>query len=210
MKVNIKLISQTFLFAAMTLSVNIAFAFDVSKIPFKSQEIKAKILQEFKQAQELGRERTFILAVGREGGWAVMWPRSDWASPEEWSRMVREKCEHFTEAACNVVYRNSDWVDFEENKRVLEYVTTFDASKIPFVLNSDRAKLESKYSSRSKNKALAISRHGRYWYVYSKKSPEDAADVALDKCRGEKNFPCFVYAINDEVVFDSNTVIYSK
>jgi hypothetical protein len=194
--------------AVLAFATSLAMAFDASKIPFKTKETKAEILKDFEQAQERGRN--FILAVGRDGAWSSKWLRSDWESHEESARMVREKCEHLSDGACNVVYQNGEWIDFESSSRILEYVTTFDASKIPFVQDDTREKLASKYSPKSKNKALAISRHGRYWYVYSKESPEEAADAALHKCRGEKNFPCFVYAINDDVVFDSNTVIYPQ
>jgi hypothetical protein len=39
-------------------------AFDVSKIPFKTEETKVEILKEFEQAHERGREKNFILAAG--------------------------------------------------------------------------------------------------------------------------------------------------
>jgi hypothetical protein len=206
MRDNPKISIQIVACAVMILATSLAMAFDVSKIPFKSKETKAKILKDFEQAQERGRN--FILAIGRDGAWSSKWLRSDWESHEESARMVREKCEHLSDGACNVVYQNGEWIDFENSSRTLEYVTIFDASKIPFVQNDTRAKLASKYSPESKNKALAISRHGRYWYVYSMESPQEAADSALKKCSGGKNRPCFVYAINDEVVFDSGTDIY--
>lgn len=67
---NLKISVQIVACAVLALATSVAMAFDASKIPFKTKETKAEILKDFEQAQERGRN--FILAVGRDDGWAIM------------------------------------------------------------------------------------------------------------------------------------------
>jgi hypothetical protein len=87
----------------------------------------------------------------------------------------------------------------------LHYAGEFDLSKIPIIraVTRNRADVQH-YFAASEPKAIAIHPWGLL-FISSGATIKDAAETALAKCnadprRKSKDGPCFVYAINNEVV----------
>jgi hypothetical protein len=88
----------------------------------------------------------------------------------------------------------------------LAYSGQFDLSQIPIVTLATRSRADvQSYWGASEPKAIAIHPWGRLFISTGSGSSNEAQDIVLTKCnndfiRDKKDGPCFLYAINNDVV----------
>ena len=77
------------------------------------------------------------------------------------------------------------------------------ADGVPWVKDSGKNAYVDKFLTGSKNKAFAISESGSYAWTVNRDSAARAAQIALYNCLKNSNKKCFLYAVDDETVFES-------
>jgi hypothetical protein len=151
----------------------------------------------------------YTLAVGAAGqGWSSHSGRGTWSQAER-VRVAQQRCEHFAQGPCILVMVDGRLTGrTTAEPRALNYVQSFDASAVPFLNDAARADLV-RYGSANRDRALVITRNGDYQWRIGHASEAEAQRDALQRCQqgGDGNRPCFVYAVNDRVVFTPQTDI---
>ncbi len=185
-----------------------AYSLDVNSIPYLSIGTKSKIESEFNNLSEWCKS-TYAVAITRNGTWSSYCSRS--LSTDEITRVVLEMCEQESGVRCGLVITSGKMVNFEEADQQISYPTEFESSSIPFVSDESRIKLR-RYANAQGSKALAISRGGAYGYFERGSSIERAIRSALKFCEdADRNRRrCFVYAVDNAVVFDMFTDVYPE
>ena len=179
--------------------------FDSSQIPYISDEFKeniAKIHAEFKTGK-------FTLAVSENGLFG--WKSWKYISAKDHIRTALQRCEHVAQQPCGIVAHKNKLVKFYPFPRQLIYTDKFDANQVPFVSTKSRSEIRRGYYQRgSWNMALVLTSGGGWqWNDVDKSQPEEkAVEKAIANCqdRNPNNF-CFVFAINQRVVFGPDTPI---
>jgi class 3 adenylate cyclase len=78
--------------------------------------------------------------------------------------------------------------------------TALDPTKTPLVSDSTRRTTASGYMPAPASKAMAIGRNGSNFHTWNRATDTAAMRAALQSCGYLAQRPCFVYALNDEVV----------
>ncbi len=152
----------------------------------------------------------YTLAVGTTGqGWGSHSGRGTWSLREQ-TRVAQQRCEHLSQGPCILVMvagRLTGSVTPEP--RALTYLSHFNAATVPFLNDASRADLALRYPTAQQHRALALTRTGDYHWVSQQTTEAAAQRDALLRCQqgGGGNRPCFVYSVNDQVVFTSQTDI---
>ncbi len=191
--------------ACLVLGGATAHAVDFSEVQNASSAQIAKMEADFENASERCRA-SYTVAVGADKGWSSFCHSK--ASPAELERIALQKCEYWAGGPCGIVVLRGEATPFRIRDIQTEYPTRFDASAVPFVRDSTRERLEA-YESSNKPRALAITRNGRWAFVYGDTAAAAQAE-AIRKCeeadRGRGR--CFVYAVGEEVLFNRDTNLY--
>lgn len=128
-----------------------------------------------------------------------------------------ESCQLRFGKPCALIAVNEELV--AENKLVpkdmprLQYKGTFDISQIPIVKPIVKSRSDVKgYFTNAEPKAIAIHPWGRLFVSLGEKTSKDAQASALANCnsdpvRKSKDGPCFIYAVNNEVVLPERRLI---
>jgi hypothetical protein len=192
-------------------SSSLAEGLDVNAIPYVSERTRDRIAAYYDGAEDTSR---IMIAVGSTGNWGGLrrWRKG---SDDDMRRNALQKCEHYAGEPCVLVVENGKLTmdengDFPDPEPALSYPSSFKPDEVPFI--SERAIQDHmwRYYSADRNRAVALTRNGRFSWVTQRSTPERAAEDALKKCQGERKRPCFVYAINGDVVFDIDTDISNR
>jgi hypothetical protein len=181
-----------------------AWSFDASQIPHVSEAERASILEDYSRAKS---KSTYTLAVSEGGRWDAS--SSEQATQGDRVRIALQKCEHHDQAHCGITVLDGENVGFRLYPNQLRYERKFDLSAVPFVRDAARNQIGQKYAQKKENRALALSRSGRYGYVTERPSADDAAVSALGFCNDGGKHACFLYDLNGRVLFSRSTDIDS-
>ena len=179
--------------------------FDASQIPLVSDKTRKAIVKDYGVYGK--HQKYYTLAISESGSTfgATAWEKY---SSEDHIRLVLQKCEHSAQEPCGIVAHKNKLVKFQLSPRQLIYTEKFDVDLVPFITDKSRDWLRKNYKSSNRNVALAITRNGNMFVsrVGNWKPEEEAAKKALDGCnKGRKRKSCFVYSINQRVLFNSDT-----
>jgi class 3 adenylate cyclase len=79
--------------------------------------------------------------------------------------------------------------------------TRFVAAEAPFVCDECRAEIGKALGSQPDHTALALSLDGGYFWALNQGSVADARKIALGRCLDAKRLACFVYAVDNQIVW---------
>ncbi|MFD0389304.1 hypothetical protein ACFQ4K_18365 [Tistrella bauzanensis] len=118
-----------------------------------------------------------------------------------------QRCEHREQAPCILAVVDGRATG-ETSPRAsgLTYPDAFELAAVPFIREGVRSAIDDKFMRRPDHRALAINRHGTWGSSYNRSSADDAAKGAIENC-AKNGRDCFLYAIDDKVVFTRETVI---
>ncbi|NKC29861.1 DUF4189 domain-containing protein [Falsiroseomonas selenitidurans] len=152
----------------------------------------------------------YTLVVGSAGrGWASHSGRGSWSASER-TRVALQRCEHYAQGPCILVMANGRLTGrTAPEPRALTYPTRFDATAVPFLNDAQKAELGARYPTARQHRAIAIWRLGGFAWVVGRPSAAEAQRDALQNCQrfGDGNRPCFLYSVDDQVVFTPQTDI---
>ena len=195
------------LLVSYIIGVDQAFAdpLDIKMVPFLSA-IQRNLL--FKDYADAGMKKgQYTLAVSPQGTWQSFF--SDTISAEDRARNVLERCEHITKARCLMAYENGRMTN-ERTPRpaVMRYPTEFDPMQIPFISSKLRQQIKRAYLGLNPDKAIAFDSIGDYGVSYGQSDEATARKLTLENCESKSGGKtCFVYSINETVIFNKNTKI---
>ncbi len=200
-------IRTALMMAVLAFSTTPAHAGPIEDITGFDPAIIANLAQDYEDAGSKC-QTDYTVAVAEDGSYGSVC--SSKATDDDLARTAIQKCEHWSKGKlCGVVVMRNKAVPYTLSPILMTYPTTFDPQQVPFLWAADRDKLVSKYIPKGTHKALAITRNGTYGWVADKTSPEDAETGALENCeKYDKRGRCFLYSVNEEVVFNKDSNIY--
>lgn len=181
-----------------------------AKVPIVSSDAKGLIAKAYER-----REGNWALAISNSGVWSMPWSSGKKTTAADIRRRALERCQHAAQAPCHLYALNEE-VHYRNGaaptKVDLQYGGKFDARRTPFVRDefrrNDMRGRRGTYNSMDANRALALSRTGRWSTASGYSSKQDAIKKALKNCEGDRgNRGCFIYAVNGLVVFSPDTSI---
>ena len=182
-----------------------ADALDIRRVPFLSP-LQRNLLH--KDYEDSGAKKDkYTLAVSPHGAWQSFY--ADAISAEDRSKNVLERCEHITRGRCFLVYENGLMTN-ERTPRPAEmkYTTEFDPMQIPFISTKLREQIKRAYPGLNPDKAIAFDSIGGYGVSYGQEDEATASKLALENCESKSGGKkCFLYIINEKVVFNKDTNI---
>ncbi len=186
-----------------------AWAASIDDLTDIDSDLKAKLVKDYADSSQ-GCQANYTAAVSKDGSWGSTC--SSKASDDDLARTAIQKCEHWSQGRpCGIVILRDTVVPYVLSPILMTYPTRFDAEKVPFLWASEREKLSGKFVPREGHKALAITRNGTYGWVVEKSTTKEAEQEALKDCENrDKKGRCFIYSIDDTVLFTSTTNIYPE
>jgi len=183
-----------------------AAAMNEQAIPYLSRQSRVEVLHDYTAAA--GNQKVYTLAVSPAGSWDSMAdPRE---SQADRARNVLQRCEHRARVRCLLVYENGQATGEKAPRPgAITYPEKFDPAALPFLPADVQTAVGARFAEGKPHRALAISAFGVAGLVVAGPSEEEAAKLALDKCRSASGGkPCFLYAVGDKVVFNRDVKIY--
>ncbi|MGB0507028.1 MAG: hypothetical protein ACPGGK_12610 [Pikeienuella sp.] len=182
-----------------------AQALDVSDVPHVSDRTRGKIEKDYDRSRS---QDTYTLAISRSGYWGST--ASGRGEAGDLVRGALQKCEHAAQERCGLAAMNGENVEFREYPPQIRYVRELDINSIPFIWSKGRDRLSDDYIGQSGHKALVLSRNGGYGFAYDEASADAAVEKAMGYCTKNGKRACFVYEVNDKVVFNRETNIFKQ
>lgn len=173
--------------------------------PAMSERTRNRIVDEY----EVARQHK---AQAFEPAKKVFWRAIVRESPKHAEDAALEGCQIRSGAPCAILAINDEVVGtgglVTRDMPRLTYRGVYDPAKVPTVreITLKRAEIES-YPSQPTPKAMALHPSGRLFSASGKNTIQQAIDAALVQCNGNRDIdiardgPCFVYALNNDVVF---------
>lgn len=189
---------------AQDIKYKITGPFDATQLPAISDADRDKIVA---LANDYDKRPSMIVAVSEDGTAETFWGMNwDVASRV---RNTMQRCEHISKKTCGLAVVDGNMVEFKFLPRTLTYHTRFNPKEVPFINIRQTSALFS-YVNAQRNKALAINWNGAYGYWHGDYNSQRARKNALTECRkiSRRWGHCFLYAVNDKVVFTAETDIY--
>jgi hypothetical protein len=153
------------------------------------------------------RLSAFTAAIGPKNSWATT--SDTFLSRDDRVRNVLQRCQHYEKTPCALVAIDGMTSgNTKEQPSTISYPARFNFSAIPFVAGSQLAEIQRSYRTLGSNKALAINAYGYYGMAGDAKSTEEAIQQASEKCSAATKEKCFIYSINEDVLFNAKTPIY--
>ena len=124
-------------------------------------------------------------------------------------------CEHLAQADCGIVANEGQLVKFHPLPRQLKYVKELDLELVPFISDKSRERLKHYEKSgylqqEGISTVIALGQRGEFGYSTDIPDVEVATEIALDYCNlYSRKTQCFVYSVNNDVVFNPSTEIIS-
>lgn len=180
-------------------------------VPFVSGSARDRIAELYGE-----REGQWALAVSDTGRWSFPWTTRGTAADAR--RSALERCQHTARKPC-YLYATNAGVHFQTGAQPepvdLQYGGAFDPARVPFVRQEHRdsgmqGRNDRPFAQRPSHRAIAMTRTGAWYSVDNQPSAESAAQAALARCeeREEGRRPCFLYVVNDEVVFSPDAQLF--
>ena len=164
--------------------------------------------------------RLFIAAASHKalaGYVGGTWRATDAVSPGEAEERALEGCQSFRGEPCILLIvddtlQPSDALDKPRPMPRVAYSGDFDPQKIPATSGVQRRKDVAAYSAAAGPKAVAYHPWGRLFIVTGAASQRAAEEKALADCnadpqRNKQNGPCFLYAIDNQVVLPRRLIL---
>lgn len=183
-----------------------AATLDTRTLPYLSGLSRQEIAHDFVSAA--AAQGVYTLAVSPAGSWDSVY--DDRISVEERARNALQRCEHRARLRCLLVVQNGAPTG-EKTPRSsgLVYAQSFDAATVPFVPREVITRIAPRFAAGKPHRAMAVNANGWIGIAVGRASPEEAGKVALDKCQGGAGGKmCFLYAVDDAIVFTKDTKIY--
>lgn len=188
----------------------------LSRTPFSPATVsqvdggrQREILKAYEWALSNGRSKFFTVAVGPKKSWATL--ADNYMTQSDRVLNVLQRCEHYEGTPCALFA--VDGVATSNTKiqpSTIAYPKKFTARAVPFVTQKQRSLIESSYNAATGNRALVINSYGYYGISANGSSPETAIAEATQQCQNGSQERCFVYSVNDNVLFTSQTSITDK
>jgi len=193
--------------ASLSSSVIAAEAnFNAEKIPFVSEKKRGELLDSYTKNTQ---KTTFTLAVSTDGK-KTSWFAGSSITSEERELLALQNCEHTSGAPCVLVVKDGVMTgDTVPGKSVMKYPTEFAVSDVPFIGEKGRDWVAG-YLRAPKHKAIAMRGNGAMAVATEKASEEEAQNEALSRCLERVKKTCFVYAVDNRVLFNKSSDITPK
>lgn len=180
-------------------------ALDPATLPWITPEQRANVaalLEDYKA----GRIAYFVVASSPRGTYVTRTWFALSTGLEEVARQALESCEYVDETPCRLVAVSDRATKRPGGGWAGQPVLLsgegglFDHRRVPFVVDADRANLRA-YTRAARPKVMMLN-NGGYWAYRSGATIAEALAEATKGCEGEpKTTTCFVYAVDDHVVF---------
>ncbi len=153
-------------------------------------------------------QAVYTLAISGAGSWdSLDDPR---VGSEERARNVLQRCEHRAHKRCLLVFENGKRSgELTLRPSGLTYAARFELATVPFIPRDVLAQIGPRYMAAKPHRAMAISAMGMVGVAAGAGSGDEAGARALEMCQkstGAKH--CFVYSVDDTVLFNQTTKIY--
>lgn len=147
------------------------------------------------------------LAIATNGAYAFVSSGSGPLPPDRAARVALERCEYLAKRRC-ALYAVDDRLtaqpgapltptDFEIAKE-----GAFDPSAVPFLTKPEAFAAMGAYAGKQESKAVALHWRGAYGYATGRETEDDAREAALEICARYEPDGCFIYAVDDEIVWE--------
>lgn len=175
--------------------------FDASAVPYVKPTAREAL------ARYAGSAAPKALAVATNGAYAFVTSGSTPVSPDRAARASLERCEFLAGRPC-ALYAVDDRLtappgaplpptDFEIAKE-----GPFDPSAVPFLTKPEAFAAMGVYAGKPESKAVALHWRGAYGYATGRETEDDAREAALEICARFEPDGCFIYAVDDEIVWE--------
>jgi hypothetical protein len=181
-------------------ALNLVMSTATPDLYFNRREI---MVQEYEKAQV-----NKALAVNIKK--AEYWQTTDQDSKSVTSERALEGCQLRFGSPCKLLAVNDDLAQLgptaEPEMPRLKYSGGFDLNQLPIVKDNIRKRTDvQNYLSAPQPKAIAIHPIGQMFVVSDRPTTKEAADAALARCdlapgRKKSDGPCYLYALNNDVV----------
>ncbi|MEI6558364.1 MAG: caspase family protein [Rhodospirillaceae bacterium] len=178
-----------------------ALPFDVAKVPFLSDSQKAGL------AGYQSGAVPKALAVGSTGSYAFQTNANGDLTEADARRRVLERCQYYNHGPC-ILYSVNGTVASADGRSLPTIPVTikssgaFDPAQVPFVSQTVRDTKMKSFAAARQHKALALHASGAWATVSGRDSVDTAIEAALETCGTYKEQGCFIYAQDDEIVYD--------
>lgn len=181
--------------------------------PDMLQNIDAARQKEIRKAYDWavsnGRVKFFTVAVGPRKSWATL-ADGNMTRPDRILNVL-QRCEHYEKTPCALIAADGL---VSSNTRIqpstISYDKKFSVPNIPFIPETQRKVIQSSYPTMTGNRAIAINSYGYYGMAGNAASTEEAAAKATQQCENSSQEKCFIYSINDDVLFTHKTSIVDQ
>ena len=180
--------------------------FDPSMLTTVDDGRRKEVQKAFNFAQANGRTKDFTAAIGPKKSWATS--SDGYLGKEDRVKNVLQRCQHYEREPCALVAIDGFASGYTKAQpSTIAYPKKFSARTVPFIPDGQRSVLEQSYRSLSSNKAIAINSYGYYGMIGGEKTKDEAVSKAIQKCKSSTKENCFIYSVNDDVLFDAKTAI---
>lgn len=179
---------------------------NIRTLPLLSGQSRQDVAHDFADAG--ADQSAYTLAVSSTGSWDSIYDAR--IDPEDRARNVLQRCEHRAHSRCLLVIHNGKATgDRTFRDSGLAYVATFDLTTVPFVPREVMARIGPRFAAAKQHRAMAINANGLVGVAAGRASADEAGRLAVQKCQeGSKGRTCFLYAVDNQVVFTKDTKIY--
>nr|WP_246337379.1 caspase family protein [Azospirillum oleiclasticum] len=175
--------------------------FDASAVPY----VKPAARETLSRYASAPSPKAF--AVATNGSYAYVTSANGPLPPSRVARAALERCEFLAGRRC-ALYAVDDRLvvppgtplrlaDFE-----IEKEGAVNPATVPFLTRADAFAAMGVYAGKSESKALALHWRGAYGYATGRKTEDEAREAALEYCAKHEPEGCFIYAVDDEIVWE--------
>ena len=182
---------------------------DTKALPFLDMKGRQEVGHDYQMAGP-ANQPFYTLVISPIGSWDSLYDSR--FSEEERARNTLQRCEHRSQRKCVLVYRDGKPTgEKTPQSSGLTYAQTLDADSIPFVPKDVLERAVPRLLAGKPHRAMAISSQGIIGEDAGSADAATASRLALDNCNRIATISaCFLYAVDDKVVFTRQTKIYEK
>ena len=199
-------------FALLLVSLSsgaLADGIDTKSLPFLYTKGRMEVVHDHEMAGP-ANQPFYTLAVSPIGSWDSLYDSR--FSEEERVRNALQRCEHRAQRKCVLVYFDGKPTGEKAPRSSgLTYAQTVSIDTIPFVPKDVLERVMPRLLAGKPHRAMAISSQGIVGLDAGAADAATASRLALENCnRIATVSACFLYAVDDKVVFTRQTKIYEK